>query len=248
MKKIVILFAIIMATIAGNAQHTITLTDTVFVGSSTTTNIHETSEEVWSIPIIGDIQAYPLFKEEVYTVCSPFLPYGTYDIRCEINQSEWWVMDPVTTYIHDADSDGFGFIVNEHMPDEELYTAMLYRDSVTELKVRHTGEIKTVRFVSSSSMVTYFDLRIDSVDIHYDTVIVNRVAVNDAPSDDVNQTSDIFHLGQYAEFEVYNLSGMRLFEGTGEYVEFSYRNLPSGVYFIRNRNTGDSRKVVYVRS
>lgn len=250
MKKIFFSAALMLAATCAMAQsHQIELLDTVYVGANTTVFSHETTENIWSALIPCETQAYPLFNEHMYMVFAPELPAGNYSIRADVDRESWVKISPAFPYYAEtADSDGFGFIINENMPDEDLVTMMYYRDSSNELNIRYSGAIKTIRFVSSSSLITYSGINIDTVMVHEDSVTIRRVAVEG--SSDLyrpNPTTDYINFGRVISFEVYDIRGSRLYEHTGLYFSFLDTNFPSGTYFIRNADAGTSQKVTFIR-
>lgn len=231
-------------------SHNIQIMDTVYTGSYTNVINHEEVETVWSLYLNDDIPAWPYFCRNFYIVGVPNLPEATYEISCELNLEEWYeVENTEMQLLHTIDSDGVGFIINEHQSNEDLITTMIYRDSVESVVLRYTGPISTIRFVTSTSMLKYYGLTIKEVVSHNDTVTITRVAVEGNENDFIpNPTTNIVHFGTGIQFDVYSQSGNKVYSGISDYFSFEEWSLPSGTYFIRNKNNGTTTKVVYLRN
>lgn len=249
MKKI-LFFAIAMAfATLTMAQHHIVLTDTVYTGTTSNVITHEETEPVWSLLLTEDVQAWPFFAENFYLVGVPNLPEGTYAISVDLNLENWVALENTEMGLaHAVDSDGVGFIINEHQANEDIVTTMIYRDSLESVNIRYTGAINTIRFTTATSMLKYYNININQVHSHADTVTVTRIAVEGTPVEyHPNPTSDIVSFDRYLEFEVYNLNGQRVATQSGTYYDFAATSLPSGVYFIRELGSTESRKVAFLR-
>lgn len=250
MKKVLSIIAAMTIAVCAMAQnHHINLVDTVFVGSTNNIITHEESEPVWTLFMTDEVQAWPYFAENYYVVGVPNLPEATYEISVQLNLENWYsVENTEMQLLHPIDSDGVGFIINEHQSNEDLITTMIYRDSVESVVLRYTGEINTIRFTTSSSMLKYYSMDINRIDSHADTVTVTRIAVEGTPMEyHPNPTYDIVSFDRYMNFEVYNINGQRVDSQSGTYYDFYHTNLPSGIYFIRETGSSEGRKVTFVR-